>query len=118
MSEKSQEERLARIREIIELLYGERGAPEMARRLGVAPTQLAVTLRGDRKVTTGLEGKIAKLVLTESVRIATNVQRARSLAVDIGAEFMGTEVKFMSHNVIDAWVRTPEEEDDGVDPKP
>lgn len=114
MSEKSQEERLARIRQIVELLYGERGAPEMARRLGVAPTQLAVTLRGDRKVTTGLEGKIAKLVMEESVRIAINVQRARRLAVDIGAEFLGTDVSFMSPKVIDAWMRTPEDDEDEV----
>lgn len=112
MTEKSQEERLARIHQIIELLYGERGASEMARRLGVAPTQLAVTLRGDRKVTDGLEGRIAKLVLEESIRISLNARNARQLAIDIGTEILGTDASAMPHHAIAAWVREPDDSDD------
>jgi hypothetical protein len=111
MSAKSQEERLARIHQIIELLYGERGASEMARRLGIAPTQLAVTLRGDRKVTEGLEGKIAKLVLDESIRISINARNARQLALDIGTEILGTDVGSLTPHSIAAWAREPDEDD-------
>lgn len=92
MSEKSQEERLARLHRIIHYMYGERGASEMARKIGVAPTQLAVTLRGERQVTDALEMKIARAVSEDAQKIIGRTKSAYRLARQIGDELVGADM--------------------------
>ena len=89
MSEKTQEERLARLKSIIELLYGPKGAAEASRRLGFSNSGLAATRRGERGVTRNLETRIARLAIDDSVRIRRNAADARTLGFEIAQEMFG-----------------------------
>jgi len=89
MSEKTQEERLERLRAIIELLYGPKGAAEASRRLGFSNSGLAATLRGERGVTANLESRLARLAIDDSTRIRNQAAQARTLGFEIAAEMFG-----------------------------
>lgn len=86
------EERLERLRSMIELLYGPKGAAEAARRMGFSNSGLATTLRGERPVTDNLELRMSKLVMEDIPRIMANLYGARDLATDAMRDLMGPEL--------------------------
>lgn len=89
MTEKTQEERLERLKAIIELLYGPKGAAEASRRLGFSNSGLAATLRGERGVTINLETRLARLAIDDSTRIRNQAAKARNLGFEIAQELFG-----------------------------
>lgn len=88
----SSEARLERLKTMIELMYGPKGAAEAARRMGFSNSGLATTLRGERPVTDNLELRAAKLVMEDIPRILENLNQARDLATDAMRDLMGPEL--------------------------
>ena len=71
----------------------------MARKIGVAPTQLAVTLRGERRVTDALEAKVAKIVTDEAGEIISRAKAAYRLSRQIGEDLVGSDMTVEGENL-------------------